>query len=63
MKSLISVVSLMAVSAAAVAHPGHDHTAVVAGLSHVVFYGGLALSVVVAGAVLFKKVSKKQDNK
>lgn len=61
MKSVISTMSLLAVSSAALAHPGHDHASVMASFTHVAFFGGIAATIAVA--VYFAKKSAKKSDK
>lgn len=58
-KFAVAVATTVA-SAQALAHPGHDHAANTAMLSHVLFYGSVVvgLAIVATAAVTFFKKSK-----
>ena len=64
MKKLASLMAFALVSAPALAHPGHDHTGAPGGESHhLLWLGGVAVTMVVVGIVLSVKVRAKRERR
>ena len=64
LKHLATIVSLYCLSTAAMAHPGHDHSAWHSSMIHGLVYGALALAAVTAVAwTLHKKSTTSVSHK
>lgn len=58
--TVMAIFSYFVIANSAIAHPGHDHAANESMLMHILFYGSIALAIVVCGWFVYRQFAKQK---